>query len=231
MRLGTKGPISSPYLNASQYLWAWVTFNGTGTIAIPSSAGSYNVASLTDNGVGDYTVTFERPAPTANYAISGLARYDASTAAGYAAPKVGVAPLAGSLRVTSSDGAGDTATDHARVCIAIWTEGAVPAPQRAWRREVISAWAVFDASVVVSDSHGVASLTDNGAGDWTVTFVSGFQEADSLCVGGITKETAIVGLAIKQSTAIGPTAVTLVTGDPTGARSDPALIYFAAWGN
>jgi len=35
---------------------AWVNFNGTGTIAIRDS---YNVTSLTDNGVGDYTVTFK----------------------------------------------------------------------------------------------------------------------------------------------------------------------------
>ena len=34
---------------------AWVNFNGTGTIAIRTSQG---VASLTDNGTGDYTVNF-----------------------------------------------------------------------------------------------------------------------------------------------------------------------------
>jgi len=34
---------------------AWVNFNGTGTVAIRAS---YNIASLTDNGTGDYTITF-----------------------------------------------------------------------------------------------------------------------------------------------------------------------------
>lgn len=34
---------------------AWVNFNGSGTIAIRTSQ---NVASLTDNGTGDYTVNF-----------------------------------------------------------------------------------------------------------------------------------------------------------------------------
>ena len=34
---------------------AWVNFNGTGTIAIRASG---NVSSITDNGVGDYTVNF-----------------------------------------------------------------------------------------------------------------------------------------------------------------------------
>lgn len=34
---------------------AWVNFNGTGTVAIRASG---NVSSITDNGVGDYTVNF-----------------------------------------------------------------------------------------------------------------------------------------------------------------------------
>mgnify|MGYP003348898128 CR=1 FL=1 len=42
----------------------WVNFNGTGTIAI---AGSHNVTSITDNGVGDYTVNFTTAMPDTNY--------------------------------------------------------------------------------------------------------------------------------------------------------------------
>jgi hypothetical protein len=34
---------------------AWVNFNGTGTVAINASG---NVSSITDNGVGDYTVNY-----------------------------------------------------------------------------------------------------------------------------------------------------------------------------
>ena len=43
---------------------AWVNFNGTGTVAIRSSG---NVSSITDNGVGDYTVNFTTPMNNANY--------------------------------------------------------------------------------------------------------------------------------------------------------------------
>lgn len=43
---------------------AWVNFNGTGTVAIRASG---NVASITDNGAGDYTVNFITPMPDANY--------------------------------------------------------------------------------------------------------------------------------------------------------------------
>jgi hypothetical protein len=44
---------------------AWVNFNGTGTVAIRASG---NVSSITDNGVGDYTINFTTAMPDANYA-------------------------------------------------------------------------------------------------------------------------------------------------------------------
>ena len=45
---------------------AWVNFNGTGTVAIRASG---NVTSITDNGVGDYTVNFTTAMPDANYSV------------------------------------------------------------------------------------------------------------------------------------------------------------------
>jgi hypothetical protein len=45
---------------------AWVNLNGTGTVAIN---GSGNVSSITDNGVGDYTVNFTTAMPDANYSV------------------------------------------------------------------------------------------------------------------------------------------------------------------
>ena len=49
---------------------AWVNFNGTGVVAIRASG---NVTSITDNGVGDYTVNFTTAMPDANYAVTGTA--------------------------------------------------------------------------------------------------------------------------------------------------------------
>lgn len=49
---------------------AWVNFNGTGTVSIRASG---NVSSITDNGVGDYTVNFTSAMLDANYAVSGTA--------------------------------------------------------------------------------------------------------------------------------------------------------------
>jgi hypothetical protein len=43
---------------------AWVNFNGTGTVAIRAS---YNVSSITDNGVGNYKINFATALVDANY--------------------------------------------------------------------------------------------------------------------------------------------------------------------
>jgi hypothetical protein len=43
---------------------AWVNFNGTGTVAIRASG---NVSSITDNGVGSYTVNFTTAMPDSSY--------------------------------------------------------------------------------------------------------------------------------------------------------------------
>jgi hypothetical protein len=56
---------------------AWVNFNGTGTIAI---RGSGNVSSITDVGVGDYTVNFSTAIVDANY--SAFAAGDSSVTGG-----------------------------------------------------------------------------------------------------------------------------------------------------
>jgi len=45
---------------------AWVNFNGTGTVAIRDD---FNVSSITDNGVGDYTVNFTSALVDTNYSV------------------------------------------------------------------------------------------------------------------------------------------------------------------
>lgn len=58
--------LAAPSGSAPSYTCrAWVNFNGTGTVAIRASG---NVSSITDNGVGDYTVNFTTAMPDANYA-------------------------------------------------------------------------------------------------------------------------------------------------------------------
>lgn len=52
---------------------AWVSFNGIGTVTIISSG---NVSSITDNGIGDFTINFSTAMPHANYAYFGTTRDD-----------------------------------------------------------------------------------------------------------------------------------------------------------
>lgn len=49
---------------------AWVNFNGTGTIA---ARDSFNVASLTDNGTGQYQVDYTNSFTNVGYSVSGVA--------------------------------------------------------------------------------------------------------------------------------------------------------------
>lgn len=68
---------------------AWVNFNGTGTVAIRASG---NVSSITDNGVGDYTVNFTTAMADANYSASGCYSDSGNTAFVIASATSGGAP-------------------------------------------------------------------------------------------------------------------------------------------
>jgi hypothetical protein len=49
---------------------AWVSFNGTGT---PAIIVSYNCSSITDSGVGDWTVNFTTSFSSASFAVAAAA--------------------------------------------------------------------------------------------------------------------------------------------------------------
>ena len=65
---------------ASGLCKAWVNFNGTGTVAIRAS---YNVSSITDNGVGDYTVNFTTALADTNYCVATTAMVVADQGSSY----------------------------------------------------------------------------------------------------------------------------------------------------
>lgn len=74
--LRTKQAVAAqvPELIPASGVEASVNFNGTGTVAIRGSGG--NIAGITDNGVGAYTVNFAVDLPDANYSplvVAGLA--------------------------------------------------------------------------------------------------------------------------------------------------------------
>lgn len=65
---------------------AWVNFNGTGTVAIRASG---NVSSITDNGVGNYTVNFTTAMPDDNYSVATSSRQDGDSSENVYAMRVG----------------------------------------------------------------------------------------------------------------------------------------------
>ena len=97
---------------------AWVNFNGTGTVAIRSSG---NVSSITDNGVGDYTVNFTSALSDVNYALSGICANNAD----FGAVTLQVAVLGvtrlkttSSIRVaTNQDQGGSTDVDDVSIVV------------------------------------------------------------------------------------------------------------------
>ena len=79
---------------------AWVNFNGYGTVYIRAS---YNVSSVTDNGVGDYTVNFTTALADANYSLSGTtSASNAQTIRGIFL-STGTAPTASAVRINTAN--------------------------------------------------------------------------------------------------------------------------------
>jgi hypothetical protein len=130
---GTSPTLTTPNINSAQvatvsgtaplYMCrAWVNFNGTGTVAIRASG---NVSSITDNGVGDYTVNFTTAMPDVNYSVTGNAMRN--QAAGNNLTAMSIYPsttysdafAAGSFRTRTQDYAGG-AQDPLAVTVAIF---------------------------------------------------------------------------------------------------------------
>lgn len=91
---------------------AWVRFNGN-TGAIVSSG---NVASVTRNGVGDYTIVFTTAMPDANYAVTGSSDASSGTFTSIAVHS-SVAPTTSQVRVQV--GSGVTSCDATNVSVTI----------------------------------------------------------------------------------------------------------------
>lgn len=89
---------------------AWVNFDGTGTIA---ARDSLNVSSLTDNGTGDYTVSFTNVFGAADYSSTASAR-----ASGTIQVDFGGSNSASSARLQVLSSAA-TAFDPITACVAV----------------------------------------------------------------------------------------------------------------
>lgn len=104
----------------------WVNFNGTGTVAVTEG---YNVSSITDGGVGIYTINFTTDLANANYCHVFGAQigtgFTGTTAAfpGYSSQTGASAPevkTTSALKVLSADAGGANAADLSNFCVAIF---------------------------------------------------------------------------------------------------------------
>lgn len=98
------GAWADPFPNGQ--LVARVNFNGTGVVAIRSAA---NVASITDNGTGDYTVNFSTALADANYVAVVMGTAEASAAPVAIALPYIISQTASALRFRFSNPADGTA--------------------------------------------------------------------------------------------------------------------------
>jgi hypothetical protein len=105
---GTAGQVLTMNSGATAPEWvsipkvkAWARFDGTGT---PSLTASYNVASITDNGTGDYTLNFTNAIGSTDYVVQvTVVQPDAQTALGYV-----VTLASGSVQInTKTNSAGE----------------------------------------------------------------------------------------------------------------------------
>ena len=64
---------------------AWVNFDGTSGGTTKTIRSSFNVSTITDNGVGDYTVTFTNAMPNANYVVHGCGGLGQNSSGAYTA--------------------------------------------------------------------------------------------------------------------------------------------------
>jgi len=104
---------------------AWVNFDGTNAFSPnPSTTAiraSGNVTSITDNGLGDFTVNFTTAMPDANYSIVGTGRNDANAGAGTVFLQSGYTPTASAVRLQTGAVAGSlNASDLPQVNIAVF---------------------------------------------------------------------------------------------------------------
>jgi hypothetical protein len=108
---------------ASGLAKAWVNFNGTGTVAIRAQ---YNVSSITDNGVGQYTVNFATALADANYSIvatqggTTTASAPVSLTANLSATNTESAPTTTSCRLLANSQFNNTAYDIQYANVAIF---------------------------------------------------------------------------------------------------------------
>jgi hypothetical protein len=105
---GTDG-VTGP--NEATTVKAWVNFNGTGTVAIRADG---NVASITDNGTGDYTINISSGLTDADYSHTSMTQWVSGVSFNLCHVESGYTPTSSAIEIVTMNNSG-TKTDAARV--------------------------------------------------------------------------------------------------------------------
>ena len=107
---------TTAFVSSAIPIKAWVSFNGTGTVAIRSS---FNVTSVTDNGTGDYTVNFTTPMTDINYGVLATCMRTSGNTGAQAFVLETTSPTTSAVRVGTTN-QGGTFVDSAYVTVVIY---------------------------------------------------------------------------------------------------------------
>ena len=78
----TTNKLLASHVSAPGLCKAWVNFKGDASGTANFIRAAFNVSSIQDNGVGDYTINFTTPMPDGHYVLAGSAGNDGSTTSG-----------------------------------------------------------------------------------------------------------------------------------------------------
>jgi hypothetical protein len=99
---------------------AWVNFNGVGGVSVRASG---NVSSITDNGVGDYTINFSAVMPSTDYSITASLGSLGSTLSSNSVVMIkdnSAVPTTSALRISTTLAGNGAAIDVERVAVSIF---------------------------------------------------------------------------------------------------------------
>ena len=107
------GHVEHAISRTAQRAWAYVVFNASS--GTPTPVASYNLSSITDNGVGDFTLNWVNGFRTANAPYISMARSNTAGGPSTTGIKEGTTPTAAAVNITTAlDTASHTVEDVLR---------------------------------------------------------------------------------------------------------------------
>jgi hypothetical protein len=171
---------------------AWVHYDNTGTATVDDSE---NVASVSDDATGQFTVNWETDFAANDYAVVTGTCDEAVSGHNYLCMDFdvgdGAAHLAASCAFDVRTVRNDALTDISEISVAAYGD-LVSAPTVDHPRLIPKAWSSYDqtGTPAVLDSENVASVTDNATGDFTPVWDTDFANTDYTVVVGCTSPLA-----------------------------------------